>query len=180
FQSSETIKYTVVGDGEEVWIYRHDSAEYAVTNSEDFSEMFLIGFSSLIFVEFSTSIRESFSEVEITRENIINLIEIFLTSNDFQSDAPNLSGSRQTIQDQEYYMYEYRVPEEDMLFNAFVNPETATLEQLQFTVEDEGIDFVFTENIIQRIAEPLIAADAFSFSPPPGSTMVDSISIEPF
>ena len=180
FQSPETIKYTVVADGEQVWIYRPDLEQYAVTNSEAFSEMFLIGFSSLIFLEFSTSIRESFPEAEINNENIVNLVEIFLKSNDFQSDAPHLSGGRQIFQDKEYYRYEYRVPEEELLFNAFVDPETATLEQLQFTVEDEGINFVFTEQIIQRIAEPLITADTFSFSPPPGATMVDSLSIDPF
>ncbi|NER94460.1 MAG: hypothetical protein F6J86_11570 [Symploca sp. SIO1B1] len=180
FESSTPVNYTVVADGSQIWIYRPDLQQYAVTNSADFSEMFLTGFSSLIFLEFSASIRESFPEAEITHENIVDLIEVTLKSNNFQSNDPNLNSGKQTVQDKEYYIYEYTVPEEELLFKAFVDPETAILNQLQFALKDEESNFVFTEQIVQRIANPLITADTFSFSPPQGAIMVESLSIRPF
>ncbi|MBS9388166.1 MAG: hypothetical protein HEQ33_04355 [Dolichospermum sp. WA123] len=65
-------------------------------------------------------------------------------------------------------------------FSAFVQPDNANLKQVELVGKSEGLDILLTEKILNRIANPNVTPQTFTFSPPRGTKKVKSLSITPF
>lgn len=174
----EQPKYVLVSNGEQVWIYHTESQQYQVTDYASFDsskDNFFIGFSSLLFLQMSSSFREEFPEDLITVDTIIEGLESLLSV----KNVP-LEGSQMNLQGQDYYAYKYKDKQAGFTFTVLVEPTTAQVNQLQMSGISDGIDIKMTETIMNRVASPVVTADTFVFTPPPGATEVESLEIDIF
>lgn len=176
--SSEGKQYLVISNGKQVWIYRPDVKQYAVSTYASFNQSndsFLIGMSSYLFLEMAPEFASLRGQGENSEQSIReSLVEML------RSEKADLKGGRRTIEGRDYYVYEYTEPKEGYTINALIAPEQATLEQIRIITQSEGSDVVMNEKILSRVENPAIAPDTFNFSPPQGAKKVKSISLEPF
>jgi outer membrane lipoprotein-sorting protein len=173
--SASSNSYLVVANGTKTWIYSPSLKQYAVMSYADFQksdDSFLIGLSSLFFLEAPQDVRSLVAQGKLSPQD-------FLTSVAASNDT-SLKGGRRTVAGQQYYVYEIKEPKEDYTLNVFVEPKTAKLDQLQLTGKSEGLDVVVTEKIIRRITNPVVSASTFSFTPPQGTKLVKSLPLNPF
>jgi outer membrane lipoprotein-sorting protein len=164
-------KYVVISDGKQVWIYRPDLKQYAVTSYNAFDDSLFIGMSSFVFMQAGEDMRQAIPKVATDKKA---LEELGLISN------KNLQGDKSILEGQDFYVYSYTDKKEGFTFRAFVQPETATLKHFQMAGKSQNIDFEMTEKILSRTANPVVSKETFKFTPPKGAKRVKSISISPF
>lgn len=161
----------VICDGNQVWIYRPELKQYAIISYADFKESFLIGISSLAFIEIPEATRKSIAQSDSSKK----IVQEFGLTND-----SGIKEEKRTIDGEEFSVYSYTDTKDGFSFSGFVQPVTATLKQIQMGGNSEGLDILITEKIIRRTANPTINAQTFTFSPPPGAKKLKSLSITPF
>jgi len=171
--------YIVVSDGSQVWIYNSELKQYAVSDYERFkqsNDSFLIGFSSMLFLEMSAPFRQAFADGVVSSEGIIEQLESVFKA---EGDLP-LQGNRLTGEGQDYYAYSYQDREAGFTFTFLVKPNTAEVTQLQMSGKADGMEIKMTEQILRRVPSPVVAADTFTFVPLAGVTQVESMEIDIF
>ncbi|MEQ9355040.1 MAG: hypothetical protein RIG63_14615 [Coleofasciculus chthonoplastes F3-SA18-01] len=171
--------YIVVSDGSQVWIYNPELKQYAVSDYAQFNQSndsFLIGFSSMLFLEMSAPFRQAFADGEVSSEGIIEQLESVFQA---EGDLP-LQGNRLNQEGQDYYTYSYQDREAGFTFTFLVEPNTAEVTQLQMSGKADGMDIKVTEQILDRVPSPRVAADIFTFVPPAGVMQVESMAIDIF
>lgn len=161
----------VICDGKQVWIYRPELKQYAIIPYTAFKESFLIGISSLAFLEIPEDTRKLISQSDSSSE----IVQEFGLTND-----SGLKEEKRTVDGEEFTVYSYTDTKDGFSFSGFFQSATATLKQIQMGGNSQGLDILITEKIIQRTANPTIDAQTFTFSPPPGAKKVRSLSISPF
>lgn len=171
--------YILVSDGDQVWIYNPELKQYTVMDYERFNQSndgFFIGFSSMLFLEMSAPFRQAFTDGVVTAEGVIDQLESVFKAED---DMP-LQGNILNVEGQDYYAYRYKDRQAGFTFTFLVEPNTATVDQLQISGKADGIDIKMTEDIIRRVPSPIVSADTFTFYPPAGVTQVESMEIDIF
>lgn len=164
----------VVSDGKQVWIYRPDLKQYAVTSYQNFrdsSDWVLIGISSFVLVDFSEEDRKVAVNGNLSDKNILSYLGLASNS--------EIKGDKRTVDGQPVYVYDYKDPKDGFTLSAFVNPETATLKQVQLAGKTDDLDILLTEKIVSQTPNPTINASTFRFFPPKGTTRVKTLSISP-
>lgn len=151
---------------------------YAIADFQEFKQSnhgFLIGFSSSLFLDASPKFQEAVTTNNISESNVVDVLHsIFLSEK-----LPLLGGDRQ-LQGRNYYTYSYSDPLKGFSSRVFVNPTTATVEQIELIGKHGDLDIVVTEKIGQRRESLTINANTFSFPSMTGMQQVESISIGPF
>lgn len=170
-RESKQINHLVISDGKQVWIYRPDLKQYAVTSYAAFKESFFIGLSSLMFVEIPKDTREEIAQAE----NSQSIVQGFGLTNE-----SGLQQEQRTVDGEELSIYSYKDSKDGLTFSGFIQPQTANLKQLEMRGNSEGLDIVITEKILARTTAPAIDAQTFTFTPPAGVKKVGSLSISPF
>ena len=176
--SSDRRQYIVVSNGKQVWIYRPDLKQYAVSDYASFNksnDSFLIGMSSSLFLEMAPEFASMKGQGSNSEQNIREALVEMLSS-----EEAAIKGGVRTLEGRDYYVYEYTDPKKEYTINALVAPEQATVEQIQMITQSEDVDVVINEKILRRVENPVIASDTFNFSPPQGAKQVKSISLEAF
>ncbi|EDX76687.1 hypothetical protein MC7420_1690 [Coleofasciculus chthonoplastes PCC 7420] len=170
--------YIVVSDGSQVWIYQPELKQYAVSDYAEFEQSnddFFIGLSSGLFLVLAP-FRQFFANGGVSSEGIIEQLEsVFQTEGYLPLQGNHLTGAGQ-----DYYAYSYKDREAGFTFTFLVEPNTAEVVQIQISGKTDGIDFKMTEQIIDRVPSPVVAADTFTFVPPAGVTQVESMEIDIF
>lgn len=164
----------VVCDGKQVWIYRPDLKQYALTSYQEFkdsSDWVLIGISSFVFLDFPEEDRKVAVNGNLSDKNILSYLG--LTSNS------ELNGEKRTLDGQPIYVYDYKDLRDGFTLSAFINPETATLKQVQLAGKTDDLDILLTEKILNKTPNPTINNNTFRFSPPQGTKRVKKLSISP-
>jgi outer membrane lipoprotein-sorting protein len=169
--------YLMVSDGEQVWLYRPSSKEYAIMSYEEFkrwNDSFFMGLSTQAFLEVPPEFQATLAQNPVSGNTLVEMFQGLLSN-----DIP-LAGGQRNLQGQDYYVYQYTDAGQGYTFSALVEPTTATVEQFEIAGTSEGMDVTMEEKILRRTDNPAIAADTFTFVPPQGSTKVESFSIEPY
>jgi outer membrane lipoprotein-sorting protein len=164
---------TVISDGKKVWMYRPDLKQYAVLSLEKFidsDDNYWIGMSSLWFLQIPPEFRKPLADGALSDPKLQK--EIGLT------DDLLFTGSKQTVNGQELYAYEYS-DKNGFAIRTYVEPATATVKQVVVIGKSEGYDVVITERILRRTANLTTTASTFKFFPPVGTKLVKSLSIGP-
>jgi outer membrane lipoprotein-sorting protein len=167
------VKSTVVSDGKQVWMYRSDLKQYAVTPYEKFDDLddyYWIGMSSYWFLSVPTDVRKPIAEGALADPQVLKELGINNTS--------PLKGNSQTLDGRSLYSYEY-TDKEGFTIAALIEPTTAELKQIRLTGKSEGFNIDIAERILTRTANPAIAASTFKFTPPLGAKLVQSVEIGP-
>lgn len=176
---TDSKKYEVISDGNQVWIHNHQQKQYSVmdyVSFQDSEDAFLIGMLSSLFIEIvddteGIQMLSSLSEDELL---------LALTS-EFQTDLNLLQSNRQTLNGVEYITYTYTDPEETLTMTGFVNPSKQEFERLDITEIQGEFNIRIEEEIVKKTILPSIPSDTFTFTPPKDVEKVDiPISIEPF
>lgn len=165
----------LISNGQQVWIYRPDLHQYAVTSYKAFEnsdDSFLIGLSSSLFMVLPEDARQQVAQGQLSNTQVLQ--EMGLANNKL------LKGDKRTIEAETLYVYKYTDTKAGLTYSAFVQPETATLQQLQIAGKSQGLDILIAEKILSRSANPAITQQTFTFSPPQGSKQVKSLSLSPF
>lgn len=168
-------KTLVISDGKQVFIYRPDLQQYAVTSYEAFDksdDSFLIGLSSSFFLNIPEDTRQQIAKGAISPNNVLQ--EIGFTDNQ------HLKADKSTVEGKAISVYNYTEAKTGNTFRAFVQPETGTLKLLQLVTKSDDLDVEVTEKILQRSLNPTINAQTFNFTPPKGAKLVKSLSVSPF
>jgi outer membrane lipoprotein-sorting protein len=145
-------EYVVISDGKQVWIYRPDLKQYAVTSYNAFDDAFFIGMSSSGFMQAGEDFRQTIPKLAKDKKA---LEELGLATNE------NFKGDKSILEGENFYVYNYTDKKEGFTFRAFVQPETATLKHFQMAGKTQSIDFEMTEKILNRTANPLVTKDTF-------------------
>lgn len=164
----------VVSDGKQVWIYRADLQQYAVMSYPDFKDSgdwVLVGISSFASLEFPEEDRKIVVAGNLSQKNVVTYLGL---------GGSDLKGSRRVVDGEEFYVYDYKQPSQGFVLSAFVNPQTATINQVQFIGQSKNLDIKLTEKILKRTPNPTINSNTFRFMPPKGAKRVKSLSINPF
>lgn len=167
------VKSIVISDGKQVWMYRSDLKQYAVTPYEKFDDLdgyYWIGMSSYWFLAVPADIRKPIAEGALADPQVLNELGINNTS--------PLKGRSQTLDGRSLYRYEY-TDEEGFTIAALIEPTTAELKQISLTGKSEGFNIDIAERILTRTANPAIAASTFKFTPPLGAKLVKTVEIGP-
>ncbi len=167
--------YTIVGNGQTVWVYSPAKRQYAKYTFSDFKSEYystLIGLSSVFFV----------SMPEATRKQIVASLQ-----NDGdplssipQADLKDLQGSNRSIDGLDLYVYSYDNKEEKLSFSGSVQPETGILKQIEFASNDDRGDVRITEKILSHTTSNNNTSQIFRFSPPRGVKRVKSVTNDLF
>lgn len=176
--SSGGRKFIIVSNGENVWIYRPDLKQYAVTDYASFNKSdnsFYIGLSSYFFLEIAPEFASMRGQGSNSEQNIGEVLTEML-----RSGKAALKGGRRSLEGRDYYVYEYTDSQEGYTIDALVASAQATVKQIRIIGQSKGVDFVINETILRRVENPAIAPNTFNFSPPQGAKKVKSISLEPF
>ncbi|QLE57559.1 hypothetical protein [Nostoc sp. TCL26-01] len=164
----------VISNGKQVWIYRSDLQQYSVSSYTDFkdsSDWVLIGISSFAFIDFPEEDRKVVVDGNLSANNVLSYLGLASNS--------ELQGNQQTLDGQSVYVYGYKDSQEGFTLTAFINPETASLQQVQLAGKSDNLDILLTEKILSRTTNPTISSNTFQFLPPKGTTRVKSLSISP-
>lgn len=168
------VNILVVGDGQQVWIYRADTQQYTVKSYAAFEQLddsYFIGISSLLFLQLPPADRQVIAQGVLADSQVIQ--DLGLLSN------PAFKGGPQLVNNQPLYAYEFTDAQEGFILNAFVDPITGILKQLRISGQSEQVDYAITETIRRRTANPLVTANTFRFTPPVGARRVESVAIGP-
>jgi outer membrane lipoprotein-sorting protein len=166
----------VISDGKQVSVYKPESKEYAITSYDNFGkshDYFFIGMSSYLFLQIPSDARKILARGQLSDKEILQQIG-FTPNSDLKADQ------RTTVEGESFYVYNYTPDKEGLTFSGFVQPQTATLKQLQISGKSEGLDILIAEKILNRTANPAVTPQTFTFSPPKGAKKVKSLSILPF
>ncbi len=169
--SPSKLTYTIVGNGQTVWVYRPDKRQYAQYTFSAFKSEYystLIGLSSVFFVSMPETTRKQITAGLATDNNPLSSIP--------QSEIKSLQGSNRLVDGQNLYVYSYDNKEEKLAFSGFVQPETGVLKQIEFVSNDERGDLKITEKILSHKTSNNTTSQTFRFSPPRGAKKVKSVS----
>jgi outer membrane lipoprotein-sorting protein len=172
-QPGTKITTLIVSNGKQVWLYRPDLKQYqTMTYSEfdQFEESYWLGFSAMIYGQIPPDVRRAIVGNQATSQQIVEAVGL---------ELKDLQGAPQSTDNRPLYVYRYRDAREGFTFSAFVEPATATLQQMQIAGKFEGADITIAERILSRTPNPVIAPTAFTFSPPPGVKQVKTLAIGP-
>jgi outer membrane lipoprotein-sorting protein len=165
------LTYTIVGNGQTVWVYSPAKRQYAKYTFPAFKSEYystLIGLSSVFFVSMPEETRKQVIASFKTDSNPLSSIP--------QTDIKNLQGSNRLVDGQNLYVYAYDNKEEKLSFSGLVQPETGILKQIEFVSNDERADLKITEKILSHTTSNNTASKTFRFSPPRGTKQVKSVS----
>ena len=84
------------------------------------------------------------------------------------------------VDGQVFYVYSYTDPKEGYTFNTFVQPQTATVNQVQLSTKFQGTDVLLLEKILSRTENAVVTNQTFRFLPPKSAKPVKYLSISPF
>jgi outer membrane lipoprotein-sorting protein len=163
----------VISDGKRVWIYRPGLKQYAITSYDKFDQVddnYWVGMSSLWFLEIPAQVRKSIAQGALSDPKVQQQLGL-------PTDLA-VKGSTETVNGQELYVYEY-LDKEGFSIRAFVDPQTAALQQVVLTGKSDGFDVVITERILRRVTNPSINASTFQTSPHLGAKQVKTLAIGP-
>lgn len=165
----------VVSNGKQVWVYRADLKQYAVTSYKDFydsGQWIFVSIGALSFLELPEAERQAIAEGNLSDKDALESLGL--------ASKGLIKGERRTVDGESFYIYNYIDPKEGFTLSGFVEPETANLKQIQVVGKTDGLDIQYTEKILARTANPVISPATFQFTPPPGTKKVKSLSITPF
>ncbi|HIK08603.1 MAG TPA: hypothetical protein IGS40_28710 [Trichormus sp. M33_DOE_039] len=163
----------VVSDGKQVWIYRADLKQYTVMSYPDFKDSgdwVLVGISAFASLEFPEEDRKIVTAGNLSEKNVLTYLGL---------SGSELKGSRRIVDGEEFYVYDYKEPSEGFVLSTFVNPQNATINQVQLAGQSKDLDIHLTEKILTRTANPVITRHTFRFFPPKGTKRVKTLSIIP-
>lgn len=165
------LTYTIVCDGNNVWMYRPDKHQYSQSTFPEFQAQYyslLIGISSIFFVSMS----------ELGRKEILD--DLAANRSPLKSMPPdkmtNLQGGNRQVDGQNLYVYSYDNKDDRSNFSGFVQPETGILKQVEFTINNQGKDLKIVEKILSHTTKTDSNKQIFRFSPPKGVKKVKSLS----
>lgn len=172
-QPGTKITTLIISNGKQVWLYRPDLRQYQImTYSEfdQFEDSYWLGFSTMIYGQIPPEVRQAIVENQATSQQIVEAVGL---------ELKDLQGGPQSLDNRPLYVYRYRDAREGFTFSAFVEPATATLQQMQIAGKFEGADITIAERLLSRTPNPAITPTSFSFSPPPGVKQVKTLAIGP-
>ena len=173
--SSPKITYTLVSNGKDVWIYRPDRRQYAKTTFAAFrasSNWLWTGVSSSVFLSLTAADR---------REMLLSLG----TDRDVIKSVPpeqlkDLSGSERQIDGKNLYAYSYNFKDAGFSFDIFLQPQTASVQRIEFNGKVDDMNVKISEDILSRNPQVNITKKTFEFVPPKGVKKVKNLEIELF
>ena len=173
--STSKATYTIVSNGRDVWIYRPDRRQYTKTTFKAFSSgsnWLWTGVSSSLFLTISPADRQEMLSAIGTDRDVIKSLP--------PSQFKDLIGSERQVDGQNLYSYSYNFKDEGFIFDVLLQPQTATVQRIEFTGKVDGMNIKISENIVSRKPQVTIAKQTFEFVPPKGAKKVKTIEIEPF
>lgn len=163
--------YTIVCDGQNVWIYRPDKRQYSQTTFSEFKPQpysLLVGLSTVFFV----------SAPEAGRKTVIT--DIAAGRDPFKSIPAelmaNLQGNTRQVDGQSLQVYTTDNKVSKISFTGLIQPVTGILKQIEFTSTTEVGDMKIVEKIMTHTTTTNPSKQTFKFSPPPGVKKVRSDS----
>lgn len=166
-------KSLIVSNGKQVWIYRPDLQQYMVSSYATFDksdDTLFIGLSSLLFLQFPQETRKQIADGALSDDQVLQNVGL----------PPSIRGAKHTLEGQEVFTYEYSDKQEGYTLTAAIEPQTASLKQLQIAGQSGGTNFVVIEQVLQRTPNPVISDVTFRFTPPKGARQVKALSVMPF
>ena len=167
------VKTLIVSDGKRVWAYRADLKQYAVFSFKAFDELedsYWIGFTTTMFSQTPTEAKTIVANGALSDADLMQKIGLELGA---------LNGAPRTVDNQNFYVYEYKDAKQGFLLSAFVEPDSASLKQLQITGKYQDSDITMVERILSRIAIAPVSGNTFTFTPPKGTKKVKTLAIGP-
>lgn len=168
-----TATYTIVCDGQKVWIYRPDKRQYAQTTFPEFQAQpysFLVGAASIFFLSIPEADRQEIITALATDRQFLTMLP--------KQQIKDLQGGQRQLDGQNSYVYSYENKQENWNFNGFIQPQTGILKQIELTGKTGRMNFTLAEKIISRNTQPTLDRQIFRFSPPKGVKKVKSLPID--
>ena len=162
-QGSVGKQYTVVSNGDQVWIYDASQNVYSVMDYKGFidsDDSFLLGLLSSFLLEFRKGVGNVETLLNLPEDQLIETIEAA-----FQSELTPQTIGTETLDGMAYTTYSYTDPQQEFTMRVWINSATAEVEQLHLAGEDNGLDIVLRERIIRKTEPQFIPADTFSLCP---------------
>jgi outer membrane lipoprotein-sorting protein len=168
--SPTKITYSIVCDGQNVWIYRPDKRQYSQTTFSEFKPQtysLLVGLSTVFFVSAPESGRKTVvTDIAAGRDPFKSIPAELMT---------NLQGNIRQVDGQNLQVYTIDNKLSKISFTSLVQPATGILKQIEFTSNTEVGDIKIVEKILTHTTTTNSSNQIFRFSPPPGVKKVKSV-----
>lgn len=175
-------KYVVISNGQQVWIYKPSTQEYAVSSFEEFQssqDSFLIGLSSSFLLEIMRSLQEEQKTATVNQSDLVESMTDFFTQS-FNQEGFTFKQETKTVEQIAYSLYRYRSEEEKIEFVLWVDSANDNLKRLQVLGTEKDIVVDISENILQHNTEPEINDETFTFVPTAEMKQVKELPLEAF
>ncbi|MBM0740959.1 DUF2092 domain-containing protein [Phormidium sp. CLA17] len=167
------VKSIVISDGKQVWMYRSDLQQYAITPVEKFDELndyYWVGILSYWYSTVTPDVRQLLASGTLADPQVLK--EMGMT------DTSSLKGASQMLDGRSLYSYEF-TDKEGFTISASIEPTTAEFKQIRLNGKSDGFNVDIAERILSRTPNPAIAANAFKFTAPAKAKLVKSVEIGP-
>jgi outer membrane lipoprotein-sorting protein len=171
--SPATITYSILCDGQTVWMYRPDKRQYSQSTFAEFKPQpysLLVGLSTVFFVSMSEPGRKAVVADLATGTNPLKSLTA--------SQAANFKSSIIKVEGQNLRAYTFDNQAEKSNFSGFVQPETGILKQVEFVSNTPEAEIKIVEKIINHTTTTDPNTKNFRFSPPPGVKKVPSVATD--
>jgi outer membrane lipoprotein-sorting protein len=171
--SPATITYSILCDGQTVWMYRPDKRQYSQSTFAEFKPQpysLLVGLSTVFFVSMSEPGRKAVVADLATGTNPLKSLTA--------SQAANFKSSIVKFEGQNLRAYTFDNQAEKSNFSGFVQPETGILKRVEFVSNTPEAEIKIVEKIINHTTTSDPSIKTFRFSPPPGVKKVQSVATD--
>ena len=169
-------RYVVVADGGRVWTYRPGLAQYSVSSraafesrDNDFPALGL--YAGALFLS-DGGVVPAFAgpSSQDAAQTMAGLRALGMT----------LTSRAQTAGNVEYRVYTLNMGRDSFTYKFYVLPQTASIAQVEMNTRQQSLEMQVLERVTSSAPGVAPSASLFRFSPPPGTSRVEQINIQPF
>lgn len=170
-------RLVVVSNGVNVWTYRPGTRQYSVTTFKAFeaanNDVTALGLAvGGFFLGDGHQLTQGFQG--LTRDNSADVLAVL------SGLGVTITSKIQAGSDEDDLAYRMALSKEGLTYRFIVNSAGDALRQVELAGAQKGIQIAFKEKIIQLVPLTTLPKDTFTFTPPPGTIKVATVSVDPF
>ena len=170
-------RLVVVSNGATVWTYRPGTRQYSVTTFKAFeaanNDVTALGLAiGGFFLGDGHQLTQGFQG--LTRSNSADV----LTALD--ATGVTLSAKMQAGNNEDDLAYRMALTRQGLTYRFLVDAAGGALRQIELVGTQKGVQIAFKEQITRLVPLASVPKNTFTFTPPPGTAKVATVSVDPF
>ena len=170
-------RLTVISNGVKVWTYRPGTRQYSVMSYKAFQDanddVTTLGLAmGSFFLGDGYALAQGFQG--ITKDNSAEVLAALTET------GVALSSKAQSLNGTDGRVYRMDMTKQSLTYVFTVDPTANALRRVELTGTEKGMQIAFHEDLALLTPLTTLPKDTFTFTPPPGTTKVALVPVDPF